>query len=217
MRARIPVLLAFLALSGCVWVEGGRTSGMSVSAPALFEEMAVVGTDLEFQVPVRPVPVYGDVTSFNAALTIAGKPRPFKRNPPVGAAPAMSRSDEYVDLRITLAHALEAYVRDEFPDAEPVARRLSNGPPAANPIEVRITGRTDEALWRAVEDVKGYLRTDLGHIGFHGIPTSVFDGSVYQTTDELGTRLSGGCQRQHNLDAMFMWGFAPVGTTVVVV
>ena len=62
-----------------------------------------------------------------------------------------------------------------------------------------------------------YLRTDLGHIGFHGIPTSVYDGSVYQTTDELGTRLSGGCQRQHNLDAMFMWGFAPVGTTVVVV
>jgi len=62
-----------------------------------------------------------------------------------------------------------------------------------------------------------YLRTDLGHIGFHGIPTSVTDGSVYQTTDELGTRLSGGCQRQHDLDAMFMWGFAPVGTTVVVI
>lgn len=62
-----------------------------------------------------------------------------------------------------------------------------------------------------------YLRTDLGNIGFHGIPTSVSDGAVYQTTDQLGTRLSGGCQRQHDLDAMFMWGFAPVGTTVVVV
>ena len=33
---------------------------------------------------------------------------------------------------------------------------------------------------------------------------------------ELGTRLSGGCQRQHNLDAQFMWGFATVGTKVVV-
>jgi lipoprotein-anchoring transpeptidase ErfK/SrfK len=44
----------------------------------------------------------------------------------------------------------------------------------------------------------------------------VSNGAAYQTTDELGTRLSGGCQRQHNLDAQFLWGFAPVGTKVVV-
>lgn len=61
-----------------------------------------------------------------------------------------------------------------------------------------------------------YQKTDIGHIGFHGIPLHVSDNSPYMTTDELGTRLSGGCQRQHNLDAQFMWGFATVGTTVVV-
>jgi peptidoglycan hydrolase-like protein with peptidoglycan-binding domain len=61
-----------------------------------------------------------------------------------------------------------------------------------------------------------YLRTDIGHIGFHGIPRHVSDNSVYQTTEELGTRLSGGCQRQHDLDAAFLWAFADVGTTVVV-
>jgi peptidoglycan hydrolase-like protein with peptidoglycan-binding domain len=61
-----------------------------------------------------------------------------------------------------------------------------------------------------------YLQTDIGHIGFHGIPHSVSDNSVYQTTEELGTRLSGGCQRQHDLDAAFLWAFADVGTTVVV-
>jgi lipoprotein-anchoring transpeptidase ErfK/SrfK len=61
-----------------------------------------------------------------------------------------------------------------------------------------------------------YQKTDIGHIGFHGIPLHVADNSPYMTTDELGTRLSGGCQRQHNLDAQFMWGFATVGTTVVV-
>lgn len=61
-----------------------------------------------------------------------------------------------------------------------------------------------------------WLKTERGAIGFHGIPTKVSTGEVYQTTDELGTRLSGGCQRQHNLDASFLWGFAPVGTTVVV-
>ncbi len=61
-----------------------------------------------------------------------------------------------------------------------------------------------------------YQQTEIGHIGFHAIPLHVNDNSEYQTTDELGTRLSGGCQRQHNLDAQFLWGFAEVGTTVVV-
>ncbi len=61
-----------------------------------------------------------------------------------------------------------------------------------------------------------YQRTEIGHIGFHAIPLHVADDSPYQTTDELGSRLSGGCQRQHNLDAAFMWAFADIGTTVVV-
>ena len=61
-----------------------------------------------------------------------------------------------------------------------------------------------------------YQRTEIGHIGFHAIPLHVDDNSPYQGTDELGSRLSGGCQRQHNLDAAFMWAFADVGTTVVV-
>jgi hypothetical protein len=62
-----------------------------------------------------------------------------------------------------------------------------------------------------------YQETDIGHIGFHAIPLHVSDGSPYQTEAELGTRLSGGCQRQANLDAAFLWNFAQVGTTVVVI
>ncbi len=62
-----------------------------------------------------------------------------------------------------------------------------------------------------------YQRTEIGHIGFHAIPLHVDDNSPYQGVEELGTRLSGGCQRQHNLDAAFMWAFADVGTTVVVI
>ncbi len=40
--------------------------------------------------------------------------------------------------------------------------------------------------------------------------------ALVATTLELGTRLSGGCQRQANEDAAFMWAFAPVGATIVV-
>lgn len=62
-----------------------------------------------------------------------------------------------------------------------------------------------------------YQKTHIGAIGFHAIPLHVEDNSPYQTEAELGTRLSGGCQRQANPDADFMWEFAQVGTTVVVV
>jgi len=61
-----------------------------------------------------------------------------------------------------------------------------------------------------------YYRTQIGAIGFHGIPIHVDTGKPYETEAELGTRLSGGCQRQANPDAAFMWAFADIGTKVVV-
>lgn len=62
-----------------------------------------------------------------------------------------------------------------------------------------------------------WLKTDIGAIGFHGLPRHVEDNSPYQTEAELGTRLSGGCQRQADRDAAFTWAFAQIGTKVVVV
>lgn len=61
-----------------------------------------------------------------------------------------------------------------------------------------------------------WMKTDIGAIGFHQIPVHRDDGTVYQTEEELGTRLSGGCQRQAKEDADFMWKFAAIGTPVVV-
>ena len=61
-----------------------------------------------------------------------------------------------------------------------------------------------------------WYKTDIGHLGFHVIPINRSDNTPYQTEAELGSRLSGGCQRQANRDAQFMWDFADIGTTVVV-
>jgi lipoprotein-anchoring transpeptidase ErfK/SrfK len=61
-----------------------------------------------------------------------------------------------------------------------------------------------------------WLKTAIGAIGFHQIPVHRSDNTVYQTEAELGTRLSGGCQRQAKLDADFLWSFAKIGTPVVV-
>lgn len=52
------------------------------------------------------------------------------------------------------------------------------------------------------------------NIGFHEIPKR--DGVPIQSDAQLGQALSGGCVRQATADAIFMWDFAGIGTTVVV-
>ncbi len=51
-------------------------------------------------------------------------------------------------------------------------------------------------------------------IGFHTIP--VDEGKPVQTLRQLGTPQSHGCIRQERSNAIALWDFAPVGTTVVV-
>ncbi len=53
-------------------------------------------------------------------------------------------------------------------------------------------------------------------IGFHSIPRNS-RGQPIQSEAQLGQPLSHGCIRQERDDAIALWEFAPVGTTVVVV
>jgi hypothetical protein len=52
-------------------------------------------------------------------------------------------------------------------------------------------------------------------LGFHSIPKRP-DGSFLQTEAELGQYRSAGCTRQRLEDARFLYEWAPIGTTVVV-
>ena len=54
-----------------------------------------------------------------------------------------------------------------------------------------------------------------GGIGLHEIPWQY--GHPVQTVEQLGQPLSGGCLRQSHDDAVLVWNWAPIGTTVVVV
>ena len=60
-----------------------------------------------------------------------------------------------------------------------------------------------------------FTQGDNAAIGFHDIP--IDDGRHVQTVAQLGTPLSHGCIRQRRADAVALWNFAPLGTTVVVV
>jgi len=59
-----------------------------------------------------------------------------------------------------------------------------------------------------------FAHGDSAAIGFHTIPTK--NGEPLQSRDLLGTPQSHGCIRQDEPDAIALWRFAPVDTTVVV-
>jgi len=87
------------------------------------------------------------------------------------------------------------------------------------PGTFEVYSRSREAI--GIDDsgtMKYFVRFTQGDtgaaIGFHDIP--VLDGERIQGFDELGTPLSHGCIRQRRSDAVALWDFAPLGTTVVV-
>ena len=53
-------------------------------------------------------------------------------------------------------------------------------------------------------------------IGFHTIPVRR-NGTPLQSLAQLGTPRSHGCVRQNPVDAVQLWNWTPVGTTVVAV
>jgi lipoprotein-anchoring transpeptidase ErfK/SrfK len=88
-----------------------------------------------------------------------------------------------------------------------------------HPGTFQVYSRSEDA-W-GVDDsgtMKYFVRFTQGDtgaaIGFHDIP--IKDGQLVQSESQLGTPLSHGCIRQRRADAIALWEFAPLGTTVVV-
>jgi len=88
-----------------------------------------------------------------------------------------------------------------------------------DPGAFNVYSRSEDA-W-GVDDsgsMKYFVRFTQGDtgaaIGFHDIP--VKDGQLAQTEAQLGTPKSHGCIRQRRSDAIALWEFAPLGTSVIV-
>lgn len=52
---------------------------------------------------------------------------------------------------------LEDYITRDHPDVKPVVRSMLNGPPVNDPIEIRISGETEDDVFRIVDTVKERL------------------------------------------------------------
>ncbi len=57
---------------------------------------------------------------------------------------------------------IERYCMDHFPDVIPDVRKMLNGPPVQDPIEVRISGEDEQAVFAIVDQVKAHMATIQG-------------------------------------------------------
>jgi multidrug efflux pump subunit AcrB len=66
-----------------------------------------------------------------------------------------------------LMERLESYVTERHPDIRPYVRPLSNGPPVAKPVEVRISGKDIDRTFEIADTVKQWLndREDTRNVG----------------------------------------------------
>ncbi len=66
-----------------------------------------------------------------------------------------------------LMERLESYVTERYPDIRPYVRPLSNGPPIAKPVEVRISGKDIDRTFEIADTVKQWLndREDTRNVG----------------------------------------------------
>ncbi len=136
----------------------------------------------EFELPVgapieRTEALAKDLDAFIENELKAGPGRPdgvsnwatfIGQGPPKFALPFNSRSanPEYVMILANTTsyeaifdqmERLEGYVVDNFPDVDPDIRSLLNGPPVADPIEIRISGQEEDQVFGLVDRVKAKL------------------------------------------------------------
>ena len=97
-----------------------------------------------------------------------------------------------------------------------VSGRLDRPLPGTYQVYSRSRTTTSYTGDESMEYMVRFAHGERAAIGFHDIPVDA-SGSEVQTVEQLGEPLSAGCVRQSLEDAIALWDFAPVGTTVVVV
>ena len=98
----------------------------------------------------------------------------------------------------------------------------SRSPNLPTPGEYEVFSRSETSFSLADPDIvwRFMVRFTTGpagdNIGFHEIPVDQNTGDPVQSEAELGRPRSAGCVRQATDDAIYLWGWAPIGTRVVV-
>jgi hypothetical protein len=160
------------------------------------------------------------VTGRDAAAPRVGRPQPGRTIEPLTETTVPPPDDSGDGRRVVFSESEQrVWLID---DAEDVERSY----PVSGSVYDNLFPGTYEVFSRSrhavgIDDsgtMEYFVRFTYGTggsaIGFHDIP--VDDGELVQTRRELGTPQSHGCIRQQRADAIALWEFAPIGTTVVV-
>jgi len=197
--------------------------GYQFVGPDDYFEIHAVNSVKAFQAGkgIRPDGVLGGATA--ALLGIWSGPVPEAAPPPAAPQPqgafglpansgsgrrvVYSRAQQRVwaveaDGTVVKTHAVSGRTREPYAGTYRVYSRSMYTYSTENPL----------VKWRYM--VRFAYGPGGGRIGFHEIPTKY--GVPLQTVAQLGQPLSGGCVRQSTADAIWMWNWAGIGTTVVV-
>ena len=195
----ITVLVGAAAVGVLPRLQGMQPASAN-AAPSTFEtaELAAV---------VAPVPAPAAKEEKDLAATVADKNDALPQKSGTGKRVVFSESEQRVWLvdsggTVDRTYKVSGSIHD-------------NLDPGTYAVQSQTRHATSYDYGSTMEYFVRFTSGRNAPIGFHDIPVAN-DGKLLQTKAQLGTPLSSGCIRQERPDAIKLWEFAQVGTTVVV-
>lgn len=205
LRRLTSLLLGGVVACGVAIVRAEPTAvHIQVGVPVSATRTAVA--EVQGPVAVSPLDLATRGTAEQVGTTIPD-PNPLPADSGTGKRAVYSISQQFVwavEADGTLAHSFL------------VSGRLDMPRPGTYRVFSRSEFTCSRSNWN--ECMRWMVRftksSDGDNIGFHEIPRD--KGVPMQGEDQLGQPISSGCLRESTSDAWFMWLWAPIGTTVVV-
>jgi hypothetical protein len=203
---------AVAALAGLGVLASGSATAGAAAKPASYTQSTPTGQE----------PQQDPSSSATSGGTPLGADAASAGSQPAAASPTAVPADSGSGRRIVFSQSLQrVWLLGQRPDD--VQRTYLVSGSVTHNLQPGTYAVYSKARWAVgVEDsgvMQYFVRFTRGPtgaaIGFHSIPSK--NGVPLQTRAQLGTAQSHGCIRQNMPDAIALWNFAPIGTTVVVV
>ena len=209
--------MATVVVAGCLLVSAGPTnastdsSTTSSTVPSSDSSSASTSTTTTTVVPASTA---AEISALYPTRALRFPPY-TRLNPP--EVPTKSGSGRRVVYKNSLQWIWVIDSQNNVVRVMPVSGRRgvpSVGTYKVNSQSLRSYSLDYEGVWFN-NMTRFALGPEGGNIGFHAIPTK--NGKPLQTVDQLGSFQGSGCLRLLPVDAKFIFEFAKVGTTIVVV
>jgi len=210
-------VVATVVVAGCLLVSAGPTnastdsSTTSSTVPSSDSSSASTSTTTTTVVPASTA---AEISALYPTRALRFPPY-TRLNPP--EVPTKSGSGRRVVYKNSLQWIWVIDSQNNVVRVMPVSGRRgvpSVGTYKVNSQSLRSYSLDYEGVWFN-NMTRFALGPEGGNIGFHAIPTK--NGKPLQTVDQLGSFQGSGCLRLLPVDAKFIFEFAKVGTTIVVV